>query len=238
MKHPFNLILAAIVAVIMLCASDSSTTWPDPAPRVRLHHRTADSIAADPAYQDMARAQEALRVLIQTHPRIEISRDLNRLIEDEVVVLNFQDSLTGDLGLFASTMLLTTEDGSFLTLSVSPTLLLDESRHERQQLVIYHEYIHLRQALDGTVPAWTFTPRGAADITEEYLRYFLAAEMEAYEAECDFADEIRSEETLQLCVVRDHLGRQAMREAFAWTLIGDENWREASDLVMRIAREP
>ena len=239
MKHPYHLILVAAVATIVLCASDGSTSQPDSTPRMRIHHRTAASIAADPALEEMARAQEALRLLVQSHPRVEIRRDLNELIEDEVVLLNFQDVLTADHGVFASTMLLPSEDGIILTLAISPTLLLDEREsRELQQLVIYHEYIHIRQALDGTVPAWTFAPHGSEDITEEYLRYFLAAEVEAYEAECAFADELHSEETLVLCVIRDQQGRQAMREAFALNLTTGPGWAGVADLVMRVARDP
>lgn len=239
MNRRFALVSAAAMAVFVLYASDQPTAQPLPAPRVRVRHMTADAVAINPDLDEMARAQEALRVLVTTHPAREIREDLNRLIIEERVMLNFQDILTKNAGNFASTTLLSSGDHTYLTLAVSPTMLLDGSTsHDLQQMIIYHEYIHIRQALDGTVPAWTFAPREAAGITEEYIRYFLAAETEAYEAECLFANEIHSDITLEFCVVYDQHGRQAMREAFAQELTSRPGWEGLAEPVMRIARNP
>lgn len=229
----------AAVAMITLFASDNPSTQPDTTPRVRVRHIAADAIADDPDLEEMARAHEALRTLVETHPRPEISRDLYRLVDRGEVALNFQDSLTSNAGNFASTILLSSGDRTYLTLAVSPTQLLNGSiSHDLQQMIVYHEYIHIRQALDGTVPIWTFIPREATDVTEEYLRYFLRAETEAYEAECLFANEIHSELTLTFCVVYNLYGRQATREAFARELTNRPGWETLAELVMRVAHEP
>ena len=100
------------------------------------------------------RSQEALRVLVQTHPAEEVRTQLNQWILDGRVWLNFQRDAVNRYGsIAAATYVNTPERGILLTLVVSPELLLDPQQSQAfRQLVIFHEYVHLRQQIQGTFP--------------------------------------------------------------------------------------
>ena len=189
---------------------------------------------SDDELEEMSRAQEALRVLVQTHPHPDIRGDLNTLIESGQVYLNFQEHATGENSI-ASARFIRTPEGLILALVVSPRLLLDESRSlALKQLIVYHEYIHIRQQLSGSQPAWLATGFLIENISDEQIRTYIDAEMEAYEAECRFAEQIEATDAFALCQVYSTHGVRALRNALADNIAASPNYRSIAGRVLRI----
>ena len=99
-----------------------------------------------------ARISLILKDLVETHPSPQISRDLNNLVTSGKVFLNFQPAMSP--GAAATIMWVNTPShGQVLTLVTPAEWLLDPTTsRELKQLVIFHEYQHLRQQLDQTYP--------------------------------------------------------------------------------------
>jgi hypothetical protein len=237
-SYLFATLIALGVAVAIISSRDASKQEA----RAHSSHRTRPSDAgnglSEEELETMSRAQEALRVLVLSHPSPEISQDLNRLITNHQVYLNFQDHAVGNEQNIAAARLIRTPQGLLLTLVISPSLLLDpDMSHEFKQLVVYHEYIHIRQQLNRTQPAWLLIGLRPDAATDEHLRIFINAEMEAYEAECRLAEHIGATDAFELCRVYSELGVRAMRIAFTESLAASPTYRNDAARVRRIGRE-
>lgn len=159
------------------------------------------SASADPT-RDWGKASLALEKLVKTHPHKDVRVKFNKLIEDNVVFLNFQENLAmGGEGLATVTWIRTPTHGIVLTFSVGVSDLLGK-RDSRtfKQLVLYHEYIHVDQQLSGRYPKrLAFGRRSDVPFSEKEIRIHFASEVEAYEAECKLAIKIDAAHELDLC---------------------------------------
>lgn len=144
-------------------------------------------------YPDRLSDQEAslvLKDLIQSHPHEVMREDLDRLITGGSVFLNFQDSVTSGQNALATVMYVNTPThGTVLALNVSKRHLTDpHSAKLFKQLVIYHEWHHLRQQIEGTEPRWLATGiKNPGQMSDGNVRIFFESEMKAYLPECELA---------------------------------------------------
>lgn len=140
---------------------------------------------------------ERLRILIQGHPAQEIREDLNRLIETNEIIFNFQ---IPSPKLLAAFRVFNPEDIAWSqtktkaqqpALIVRPTWLagIDASSTPEAWLVIYHEFQHYKQWARGE---WTdiSSQRTTPFTPDECRQVYWEAEIEAYTAECKLAQDL------------------------------------------------
>jgi len=245
-KWTFHILRAVLLLFILLLAFiGPSAVEPDELSRDALSILEPEPSSNAPPtaisqdeLERMEEALEALRVLVQTHPAPEISHDLNELVETRQVYLNLQDHVVGSDQNIASARYINTPQGVHLTLVVSPRLLLDpDISHEFKQLVIYHEYIHIRQQLTGSTPSWLAIGVPPETLTDDEIRIFIDAEMEAYVAECRLAERIHAIQSFELCVIYGNGGLSAMRAAYSRILAASPGYARVSERVIRIGTE-
>jgi hypothetical protein len=165
------------------------------------HVHSTTAHLAEPARINTIASLE-LKRLIRSHPHEEIRGYLYRAIEEGTVWLNFQAELLIP-GTISSTALIDISGkGLTPTLVLNPSELLDTRTSTRKkQLVIYHEYLHLRQLIEKRVPPETFLLRDKNKVmTFEEGKQLFHAELEAYLAECALATVIGAVSEIDLCV--------------------------------------
>ncbi len=174
----WGLIVAALISFIvarrMGTATHSSTAGPVDIAR-------EESIAKE--------CDQVLRDLVLTHPDRAIRDTLDGLIKSGAILKNYQVARGIAGGTLASVELLNDPDTPEPILRIDPNILLDPQIDRRaKQMFLRHEYVHLRQLIDGRVPRQTFFPR-STDIpwTNDELRSIMIVEWEAYLAEAKFA---------------------------------------------------
>jgi|GEM_PF-6862845 len=155
--------------------------------------------------------------LVQTHPHEAMRRHLDYLVSRGIIFLNFQDGIGGQNTLATVVYANTPTHGTVLALSISKKHLVDPATPKIfKQLVIFHEWHHLRQQLDRTKPEWL--AMGVKDpgmMTEEMIRIFFEAEMEAYLPECELAVELDAIQTYPLYAVFANGGVSELRRHLA-----------------------
>lgn len=159
--------------------------------------------------------QEAIRDLIQTHPHPEIRGELSTLILNHEVGLNFDD-LARDVGAMATVVYGKMEgsDKETIALNFSLDHLFDaKTSRAFKQLVIYHEWIHIKQQRSKRYPDWL--AKGRLPSTPEEVRTFFEAESEAYVEECALAVALDQTDVLDVCSMYKQDGKRAMRKALA-----------------------
>lgn len=186
------LIIVALAAMAIVAMNQQRTPAPVASPP-----RQTTPILPQPAYQPsmaetrqgMAALSLMLKDLIVTHPDDSIRRDLFNLIDTVKVSLNFQDDLTFGSGALATVMWVDQPQGPTLVLSIASMQLMDTTQaREYKQLVIYHEYQHILQQMQGRCPRELATLQVATSPpTERMTRLLIDAEVEAYEAEVKLA---------------------------------------------------
>jgi len=183
-----------------------------------------------------SRAQEALRVLVQNHPAEEVRVRLNAWIMDGRVWLNFQRSALDRYDVIAAAMYVHTPDrGNLLTLVVSPELLLDPTQNQSfKQLVIFHEYVHIRQQIQGTFPPAILMTSFEGRPSASFIRLWLQAEFEAYEEECQLAVRLNMSNAFEICRVFAESGRANLRRTVVATLANVPAYADHSDLIRQV----
>ena len=165
-----------------------------------------------------ARISLILKDLVETHPSPQISRDLNHLVTSGKVFLNFQPAMSP--GAVATVMWVNTPShGQVLTLVTPAEWLIDPTTsREMKQLVIFHEYQHIRQQLDQTVPrelAFGANTAAIAQMSETDLEQWFEAEYEAYAAESELAISLGWQKEFALCEIYASQGRAGLRRVMA-----------------------
>lgn len=227
-KWSFHLVGAAllllILATALLAPSDNEAISHLNAidPEQDVSSSASDAVRLENEVTDPdPRAQEALRILVQTHPHPDIRNDLNHLIESGEVWLNFQEDVLHDSRAVAAVMAISIpgREGFTLTLSVRPSVLLDNSISlGYKQLVIYHEYIHVRQVREGRVSIAIFIPTRPERVTEAFYREHVPSELEAYERECQLAGNLGIVDQLNLCQEYAQDGRAALQRIVIYNM--------------------
>lgn len=95
------------------------------------------------------------------------------------------------------------EIGWMPVLVTDPTTIADSTQLVRNKLVIFHEYIHYRQAMSGKIAAEAFYPKFAEEYPNQ--RKFICeqkwyAEVEAYQKECELAKLMKTSVVDEFCV--------------------------------------
>ena len=176
--------------------------------------------------KDSFSLRERIRLLIQEHPIDEIRNDLNRMIENGEILLNFQveENSSAQYKVVTKNQItwsshtIDSEDEYFLTLTVNPDWLamLGSSRTVVEGLlVIYHEYQHHKQYIASNPEdrkVWEESHRPNTEITQERACDLMwRAEKEAYAAECRIANAWGVKMSSDLCMYVDTgLWKQAM----------------------------
>lgn len=189
-----------------------------------------------------AKPQEVLKELVQGHPEPEISGELNHLVETGQVYLNLTGELRHELHGNVGRILYvnTPQVGVVLALSFSPHFLLDPNiPRQLKQLVIYHEWMHIKQQRSGDKEKYPDTLAMQivkGDDTTQTLRVWFEAEFEAYRAECVVAERHEWTQYLDLCISWSKNGDSGLRQAMARSytaLIPADNWKR--DVIRTIA---
>lgn len=159
-----------------------------------------------------------LKDLVQTHPRKEIREDLDRLIETGEVALNFEELARAQNSLATILLLDDSSTGrETYVFNFSAERILDTSASKAfKQLVVFHEWIHLRQQIEQRAPKWI--ARGMMPKDKEQVHALFEAEMEAYEAECRLAVELKHSKEFFLCVAYERGGSEKLRSELATQL--------------------
>lgn len=179
---------------------------------------TPTQLAAEQT-QTTATISLILKRLITSHPDPSISRDLHALIEKGGVYLNFQPEIFNGSGSLATVMLVNTPTtGEVLTLSIDPVHLANPQQSDAyKQLVIYHEYQHIRQHREQRYPREMLMQVLRPDLlTERDIRLQLDAEVEAYEAEVLLAVKLGWQQHLpEFCQAYANGGRNGLYRLLA-----------------------
>lgn len=180
-----------------------------------------------------------LKDLIQNHPHREIREDLYRLIDTQKVFVSFQD-IGAKMQSVASVMYINTPThGTALTLIIGRVEVLSSKITRRhKELVLYHEWIHLKQQLEQREPKWLALKRLLnASFTEEEISVFYKAEMEAYLAECKLAVSLNSQHELDFCDIYAKYGERALRENIAMRYGSMPHFSQHTSLFMKLAQQ-
>lgn len=193
---------------------------------------------ARPEVRPEARISLILKDLVETHPSPQISRDLNRIIVNGDIALNFQPAMSP--GAVATIMWINTpSEGLMLTLVTPAEWLLDPSTSRRlKQLVIFHEYQHLRDQLDERVPremAFGANEAAMAQLSERQLEIWFESEYRAYAAESELAISLGWQREFAFCEVYARSGRAGLRQAMADSYCAMPVYRRHAAVLRRIA---
>lgn len=235
------LALFALGAVIVRQKDDKAAEKPtSPAPVVTAAPNVPLSahVVADGATENL-RASIALKELIQTHPEKEIRVDLHQLLTSGQIYPNYQESL-GSGGSAIATVLWVNlpGKGESLVFSFNRSGLLDPKlTTSYKQLVIYHEWTHVKQQRAGTYPK-SLTYASATDVmtSESSVRLTFEAEAEAYTAECGLAVRIKTVDEAPFCRTLVDRGEPAFREEMARTFAGLAIYANHRETLLRVAR--
>lgn len=158
----------------------------------------------------VASLQQLAKEAITSHPSDQIAKDLHGLILAGDVLLNIQKiSLGFDAAAFTS-------DDGLVVLSISPKLLTNgRARSQYTQLVIFHEYQHIKEHRSFMHPLQKL---GQTHTSREYFEELLEAEKRAYTAECKFATELNFEHTegLEFCAAYKSGDTRFMAELYKY----------------------
>ncbi|MFC1594973.1 hypothetical protein ACFL3E_00915 [Patescibacteria group bacterium] len=184
-------------------------------------------------------ASLALKRVITNHPRWKLRKELNQWIETGHVVLNNQTKFFR-----ASQAAVTTvrrpDDSYQLVLAFSPNWMLSPNISEQKRyLVIWHEYMHIRQIEEKRFPVEYFALENSADeMTAEEARCNFMGEIEAYESECILADEINARDVVDICRSYYTAHRRGLRRAYAELLLDlKPSFKPQRDLIRSLADE-
>lgn len=214
---PIWVVLAgAVVLALLVVATSGSNEQPSRSLPVA---RRAQQEAPEVDTSRWGEASLVMKRLIETHPDHEVRTELFRRIDlqegPDRIFLNFQGEVAGSVEAVATALTVRTPDGDLLTLSVNPALLLDPNEStEMKQLVIFHEWIHLKQQSSSDqvrYPRWLGYGYRTGTLTNEMVRIFYEAEMEAYLAECVLATRLGWSERMEICVPYARGGEPALR---------------------------
>ncbi len=171
------------------------------------------SSAKPASARNWTEASLVLEKLVKTHPHEDVRVKLNRLVEDNVVFLNFQEGIgMGGEGLATVTYVRTPTHGTVLTLSIGLSELYNKATSKvYKQLVIYHEYIHIDQQLEKRYPGLAITRRADIPFTEKEIRLHFASEVEAYEGECKLAVKLDAAHEIDICQAYAEGGLRKMK---------------------------
>ena len=239
------LALQALVIVIALQKDDPSPTPSAPTtPSISIQPPAPTSSAVtaeratDPTPEEI-RSTHVLRQLIQTHPDSEMRESLSHLISSGEVNLNFQDEPGSGTVSIARVLYGTVpEKGTVLFFSFNQTELLnDKISSVFKQLVIYHEWNHIKQQREGRCPKSIYYSRPpGVPLTADFLQKYLEAEFEAYTAECRLAERIKALDLFAPCHTLLERGDLAFREKIAGMYDTVREFAPYHDTLARIAR--
>lgn len=182
-----------------------------------------------------------LRQLIIAHPSPEVYQDLNRLITNGDILLTYETlSETNVYGenAVASFALVSIDGGATMpVLIIDVASLMDQyTPKEFKQLVIYHEYQHYRQYMEGRYPERLFMAWTEDDtMTEAEAVGLYQSEVEAYELECSLANDLGWEEVFELCTVLDD--QMSFHLSVAQTLLVDPKMHAHKSAIMALANK-
>lgn len=138
----------------------------------------------------MKKAESALETLIREHPHPEVSKTLDRWIRDKRVYLSFSgDSMPPDITVNFSLW----GKRRVPVLVANPDFLLSRRRLSRddekvdRELILFHEYVHLRDHFSGTIKLRR-QPRTESEITD-YAKFLWRSESSAFHAQWHYARE-------------------------------------------------
>ena len=121
-------------------------------------------------------------------------------------------------------------------MQVNTGLLLDSSKSDRTwQLVIYHEYQHMSEFINGDSPE-DFTGNSGDRMSEEHARRLFAGEYRAYLAQCRLATSLRWEEDFPFCYGFARGGENQLRRDVGELLSMNPEFQEHRDLFLRLGQ--
>lgn len=177
-----------------------------------------------------------LHDLLSHHPHTEVRERFFPLIDTGGISLNFQENVTGTDSL-AGIGWAEVDGVDRLVLSINPRLLISDTRSRREkELVLYHEWIHAKQQLEGRFPRepLRFAPQ---PLTEDDMRTIFPMEVEAYAAECALAMEIDSANLNHVCRAYAAMDHRDFKAHLAKTLAEYEKYSKFSSLLARLAQD-
>jgi hypothetical protein len=133
------------------------------------------------------REKELLLIeLIASHPHPEIQKDLPKLLKMRKLILRIGEAAQHSAANVRIEKI--NPYGEVLVLRVWVNLLLSLKISKKfKQLILYHEWIHIKQYLEGRTPRWLISGRGSKHWTEKEAQIFFEGEIEATIAESKLA---------------------------------------------------
>lgn len=159
--------------------------------------------------------REIMKDLIQTHPHPEVRQRLNELILQGEIGLSFQQLQSAPNTVANVAYSQSVRNGKMmLALNYVAEALLDPRDSKiHKQLIIYHEWIHIKQQRAGRAPGWMAGLDEPLPSSEEIKRIRMATEMEAYTAECQLAVDLGATKEFDFCQVYAVRGSPGLRKA-------------------------
>ncbi|MBU1032865.1 hypothetical protein KJ937_02970 [Patescibacteria group bacterium] len=155
----------------------------------RVASKTVSSTRSEAKLSQEANPYSVMKDLIQTHPHQEIRNDLNDLIIRGEIGLTFQQLKSAPNTQANVVYAQDPKNGErVLVLNYAIQDLLDSSLSRLyKQLVIYHEWIHIKQQREKRYPEWLATIDRPVQYPADVVEILLKSEMEAYSAQCELA---------------------------------------------------
>ena len=148
-----------------------------------------------------------LKKIIETHPKKEIRQDLHAMIDTGTVFLNFESDIAA--GGLATVFVIDINDQPKIVLNIDSNILMDPHiSNSYRQLVLFHEFQHIKQILQKKYPIDSFRIKEGKNpiVSPSEIANLYHAELEAYTAECSFAKEIKVTGQIEICSVYSKKG--------------------------------
>ncbi len=227
------------LALLMVRASFETLARPSPLPSGKdwgLGYSVLRIKESSGQNQRREECEMVLHDLLSHHPHAEVRERFFPLIDSGRISLNFQENVTGTDSL-AGIGWAEVDGVDRLVLSINPRLLISDTRSRREkELVLYHEWIHAKQQLEGRFPRepLRFAPQ---PLTEDDMRTIFPMEVEAYAAECALAMEIDSANLNHVCRAYAAMDHRDFKAHLANTLAEYEKYSKFSSLLARLAQD-
>lgn len=153
--------------------------------------------------RESAKLSLILKDLVQSHPSREVREDMDQAIRSGTLPIAYQE-MSGAEAYDAFLAPVQTDRGIRLVL-FTPKSFLEDSTTSRtyKQLVLYHEWIHALQHLQGHL-----LPNGIRSPVSQHVEN----EVEAYAAECELAKQLNASGEEKLCQSYNQKGKQGLRD--------------------------
>jgi hypothetical protein len=221
------------VFVIVLILALAQPAWCQNSQTLTGHRPTAEQRS------DADQFGSALRNLIESHPSVEVSHDLDSLIINKVIWLAFQPlaeiNAYGQNAIASFALVRVDEKKIVPVLMIDPETLMDPyAPVEYQQLVIFHEYQHYKQWQTKKYPERLFMAWGPTEVlTRAEAIGFYQSEVEAYEAECELAGFLDWGRYMPICLpMQDQV---SFRLSIAHALMADPKMKQHETTILALA---